>query len=318
MKYLIITDHPKNDMRVSKSQRYLNSVVLQIPSWLSRFYCFPGYCFIIYLLTFFYRFDRIYAHDLFCSYAGIKRRKYIIADLHENFHDCYNHARFRFRIMKWFCRSERIERMVDKIKRKADKIITVSKGLADIYQTEYFYPNIGNPTKEYRKFDMSFNHVVFIGRNRDLEFIKWHEITEYFYLIIMSNNVPKLDVPPNIEVIYTGSNDSNDPVNRNWLQLAKIGLLPNRRNPQTAIASPNKLFTYMDYGLCVLCGSWMENVRDIISRYDCGLFSENIEHGLSALLRHKEIVIKFGCNGRQAILNEYNEEALIKPIFERL
>jgi hypothetical protein len=297
MKYLILTDHPRNDLRVSMSQKYLDSVTLQIPRWLARFFWIPGYCSLVYLLTFFYRFDRLYCHDLFLSYAGIKRGNLVFADLHENFHDCYNHSRFRFGFVKWFFRSARIEKMITKIRERAI-IITVSRPLAKIYGTERYYPNVGMPRFKLYKNDHLIPVIVFVGRDRGMDKIHWDKVKGNYLLRILPND--------------------NDPENRIDLLSADIGIIPNQPSPQMAVCSPWKLFTYMNYGLCVVCGSWMENVRDIIQTYGCGVATSDIEGKLSFLLKHIDLAREIGEHGRDAVKREYNEEKMVKPLFGKL
>ena len=324
MKYLIITDHPRNDLRVSKSQKYLDNVTLQIPPLMARFFWVPGYCSVVYLLTFFYRFDRIYAHDLFLSYAVIGRRKPVIADLHENFYDCYNHSRFRFRWLRWFFRTERITKMIKAVEHRSYQLIVSSRLSTEVYHTSLYYDNVQPPTVDLQKIIVPERIVVFIGRNRDLESIDWLLIKQPFTLVVMSNNVPRLNVPLNINVIYTGSNSSYSEVNQYWLQRAMIGLLPHRPSSHIKTCSPNKLFTYMDNGICVLYGSWMSNVHEIVSRYKCGYpvmvmgGCMTIEGGLQWLLYREKEARQIGQNGRAAVMNEYNEQKIIELLFKDL
>lgn len=317
MKYLIITDHPYNDIRVNKSQKYLDNVTLQIPRWMGKFNWVPGYCFIVYLLTFFYKFDRIYTHDLWTSFAGIKRNKYIICDLHENYHDCFIHNSYKFQFLKWFFRQSRINRLLETVIKKADRAVVSSRLSTEVYPTSLYYDNVQSPS-ELTKIYSDMPIVVFIGRNRFLEKIEWYKIKYSFILIIMSENTPKLSVPDNITVQYTESNKTDSEINQYWLKRALIGLLPNLKSNHTYTCSPNKLFTYMDYECCVLYYSWMGNVDEIVRKYNCGLSTDNIADGLNYLLSHIDLTQDMARNGRKAVLESYNEETIIKPLFESL
>lgn len=317
MKYLIITDHPRNDIRVNKSQKYLDNVTLQIPKLMAKFAWVPGYCFVVYLLTFFYKFDRIYTHDLWASYAGIKRRKYVICDLHENYYDCFTHSSYKFKFLKWFFRQSRINRMLKAVIKKADKLIVSSRLSTQVYPTNLYYDNVQSPS-ELRKIYCGVPIVVFIGRNRFLEKVKWHKIKYHILLVIMSENTPKLSVPDNITVEYTNSNKTDHPDNQYWLQRALIGLLPNRKSEHTYTCSPNKLFTYMDSECCILYHEWMGNVKEIVDKYSCGFATTDIADGLNYLLTYINFTQLLAINSKKAVLDSYNEESIIKPLFESL
>lgn len=317
MKYLIITDHPRNDIRVNKSQKYLDNVTLQIPRLMAKFNWFPGYCYIVYLLTFFYKFDRIYTHDLWTSYAGIKRNKYTICDLHENYFDCFIHNTYKLKFMKWFFRQSRINKLLRIVIKKADRLVVSSRLSIEVYATNLYYDNVQTPS-EIPKIYTGIPIVVFIGRNRFLEKIEWYKIKHRFILVVMSNNTPQLSVPDNITVEYTGSNSTDNEINQYWLKRALIGLLPNLKSYHTYTCSPNKLFTYMDYECCVLYHSWMGNVDEIVCKYNCGLATANIADGLIYLLDNIVLTQELAKNGRKAVLKSYNEETIIKSLFDEI
>jgi len=317
MKYLIITDHPRNDIRVNKSQKHLDNVTLQIPRLMAKFKWVSGYCFVVYLLTFFYKFDRIYTHDLWTSYAGVKRNKPVICDLHENYIDCFIHNTYKFKLLKWFFRPTRIYKMLRVITTKADKLVVSSRLSTQIYDTPYFYDNVQNPSC-LGKFNNYIPVVVFIGRNRYLEKVNWRKIKHRFILVVMSENAPKLATPDNIKVVYTGSNKTGNDTNQYWLDRASIGLLPNLQSNHTYTCSPNKLFAYMDKECCVLYHEWMGNVKEITDRYNCGYGTNDIAAGLDYLLGNMKLTQEFARNGRKAVLNSYNEESIIKPLFDEI
>jgi len=288
MRYLILTDHPSkyNDLRVSKSQKYLvDSKTLYIPPMVAKFFWVPGYTWMVWLITLFYRFDALYCHDLFLSCAGVKRwrRKKVICDLHENFYDCFNHARFRFRFLKWFFRPARINRMIRKVK-KHGTIVTVTKGIADMYGTDLYYPNVGVNSNE--SLGVMHKRLVFIGRDRGLKDVD-HDI----YHIKSECTV--------------------------FLKIRGIGLLPNPDNPQNNHASPNKLFCYMNSGMPVVCASHMREVVKVIDKYGCGYYEDTIDQAIKKAMDDPYIGIKAD-NAKRAVIDEYNEENLVVPFFKSI
>lgn len=297
MKYLIVTDHKKNDLRVSKSQRYLpGSKTLQIPGWLARFNFVPGYCHLVYLLTLFYKTDVIYSHDLFLSYACCWRNKSTYADLHEDFYSCYENNKYRVKFIKWFYRPERIWRMADTI-RKLSIVIAPTEILVKKYGASLFYPNVGTPSPEIpEKTETPFPVIVYIGRIRRI--IHLHRIKSSYTIHFIS--------------------DHRTPQAKKILLKATIGLINGWKNDNSRLSLPNKLFTYMNYGICVVCPEWMEETAKIIKRYDCGYVVKSVNTELAAILQDKEEVKRKGKNGRLAAETEYNEDTLVKPFFERL
>lgn len=302
MKYLILSDHPINDLRVSKSQKYLPGKTLQIPKIIAKFFWVPGYGFLIYLLTFLYKFDCLYAHDLFLSRAATMRNKPVYADLHENFYDCFHHSKFRLKIVGWFFRDARIYKMIEKVKDKAT-VITCTRPQADLYGTRFFYPNVGSGEIDlYKKHKR--DSIIFVGRNRGLENVNWKEVPRN-HLIIISDNTGF-----DVRATYL---KLSDPRVKHIYRTSTYGLLPNPANPHTRIASPNKLFTYMKNGLAVICADHMEEVVRIIDKYDCGYHAPTIEEAINKALTSDPIQ---KCNNaRMAVFEEYNERKLVRPVF---
>lgn len=309
MKYLILSDHQKNDLRVSKSQVHLPGKTMQIPKLMAKFFWVPGYGLLIYLLTFLYKFDCLYAHDLFLSRAAVMRNKPVYADLHENFYDCFNHSKFKYKFVKWFFRPTRIEKMISKIKKKAT-IVTVSKSLADIYQCNYFYPNVGDGSVSLHKKTHN-DRIFFVGRNRGLEHIDWNEKPKC-ELIVVSDNFPEINLPDHItlRVLKTG-----DLRIRSYAHVCIYGLLPNKDCPQSEVASPNKLFTYMKYGMTPICADHMKEVVKVIDKYDCGYHAPTIEQAILKAFADTDTSNK-SMRAREAVFDHYNEKKLVEPVFD--
>jgi hypothetical protein len=219
--------------------------------------------------------------------------------------------------MKWFFRQSRINKLLRIVIKKADRLVVSSRLSIEVYATNLYYDNVQTPS-EIPKIYTGIPIVVFIGRNRFLEKIEWYKIKHRFILVVMSNNTPQLSVPDNIAVEYTGSNSTDNEINQYWLKRALIGLLPNLKSYHTYTCSPNKLFTYMDYECCVLYHSWMGNVDEIVCKYNCGLATANIADGLIYLLDNIVLTQELAKNGRKAVLKSYNEETIIKSLFDEI
>lgn len=318
MRYLILTDHPLNDLRVSKSQKYLkDSKTLQVPSFLSKFFWIPGYPLLISLITYFYRFDALYCHDLFLSYAGIKRKgKKTYCDLHENFYDHFNHARFKYKFIGWFFRKKRIQKMLSRVI-KDGVVITVSRGIADSYDTKYYYPNVSSPTLtidiiKFRTYDK--NVFVFVGRNRELENIDWSIFSGSLFIYSKDNiDCQKITDSANGRIDVTQYKDFHG----NFIPINGIGLLPNKYSLQSIDASPNKLFTYLNSGIPVVCSDYMREVVRVLDKYDCGYYAETIEKAMMLAIKDVDGLGEKAGNARKAVF-EYNEDNLVKPLFDQI
>ena len=320
MRTLILTDHPRNDLRVSHSQRYIgNSVTLQVPKWLSKFQIFPGYPLIVYLMTLFYKFDRVYCHDLWMALAGIKTRKPVMSDLHEDFYDCYNHATFKYSFLKWFVRQKRMTRLIRKVQNGSGELITVSDGLARKYVAYNHYPNVQEKAINYKIKTIS-PCLVYLGgmrKGRGLDDLAAAipNIEHRCNIYLIGDNIPFMQGSELVDVYNVPSGHSS--IDR-IMRMACVGLLPNTDTPQNKYCSPNKLWLYMSHGMAVLARPWMVNVCDIITKYDCGHVNLGLAEGINEMITNPVWLDNMGKNGKLATALEYNAETLIKPILERL
>jgi glycosyltransferase involved in cell wall biosynthesis len=91
-----------------------------------------------------------------------------------------------------------------------------------------------------------------------------------------------------------------------------IGLIPHLKNPLTDATIPNKLFQYMYLEKPILASN-CDPIKRIIEETKTGLIHEfnnppDIAEKVDKILKSKDLITKFGLNGKKAVESKYNWE----------
>ncbi|MCX6328083.1 MAG: glycosyltransferase family 4 protein [Bacteroidia bacterium] len=93
-----------------------------------------------------------------------------------------------------------------------------------------------------------------------------------------------------------------------YLEITDICIAPFHKNPQHESGIANKIFDYM-LGKKPIVASDCRPQQKLIETYNCGLIYKNdkeMKEAITTLLSDKELCIRMGLNGYNAVMEEYN------------
>lgn len=240
--------------------------------------------------------DFVHVHDLPNLYLGSLIRKTLEIPLIYDAHELYPLQKFSDK--KYGQYLAELER---KLIKSADAVIAVNQQCSDILEKEY--PGISNitilsnateapdnfvPAKRKKlwherfELDCQVKVMVFQGginpvrnvdplvkalpyldKNIHIGFVTYRKDAPYYQLL-----ASELGVLDRVHFIFEIPWDEVI----DWLSAADLGVMPYQAVSLNArISSPNKMFEFMVAGLPILASSDLENVREVIDKYNVGM-----------------------------------------------
>jgi glycosyltransferase involved in cell wall biosynthesis len=278
------------------------------------------------------------------AFNGIKKTKKnipLILDLHENYPfavTTYNWTKGVIR--RLISRPDEWQKKEKKYLRYADRIIVLSADYRDLLVSRYpallketfvVLPNVPDLSHTVQKSNKPVNSpfkqgfpVIFyygvIAERRgvfdSLEVFKNLVKENYHVNFLLIGPVDKKDKPHFLKLInqkllagrvhYIPWIDSADLPD--YLEIIDVCLAPFHKNPQHESGVANKIFEYMLGGKPIIASDCLPQ-QNLIEKHNCGLVFSNMtefKDEIVTLLEDKELRVRLGKNGYEAIVKEYN------------
>ena len=298
--------------------------------------------------------DIIHVHDLYMSKAGYlgkqKSKIPMVLDLHENY--TYAVEGYQWMYKKYtthIIKPNRWKKIEERYLNYADTIITISSTFKNYLLEKYnsldtnniiVYPNAPD-VKTLLSYKIDHN---IIPKSNDFALFYFGVVSKRrgIFLVLDALETLVKDIP-NIKFLIIGPVDKsekslfeqriNKPIIKDniiyypwkdisllpsFINYSNVCLSPIEKNPQHESGIANKVFQYMLFERPVLvsnCGPQ----ADVINESNAGLVhqwdsTEDFSKKINYLFQNKEIAVKMGKNGKEAVYHKYNQSELIKPL----
>ncbi|NNC95595.1 MAG: glycosyltransferase [Chitinophagales bacterium] len=304
------------------------------------------------------QYDIVYANDLptltACSKIAKEYQAKLIYDSHEIYTETINQffnstnafKSLMFKNVIGFMRGVGTSQE-RKLLKDVDRFITVNSSLAEYFQNKYGFRKVNvvmncpetNSNKEAVDFRTKYNFLksdvilyyhgmINNGRGLPLMIETMAHLDDCFKLIIVGegpllSDLKKQAASLNIgdRIVFHGSVPSEMLVNTASEADVGINLLEDL-NLSKSMASPNKLFEYIQAGIPVLCSDTLEN-KKVLDHFKIGVSTKNdVRSILSAINKILELnQIGAFSESIQNARNEFNwnkQEKILQQLFEEL
>ena len=304
-----------------------------------------------------YVFDLIYANDLPLLNVGIQLKKKVNARLIYDSHEIYTETINQFFILrkgqlfkniifKFLIAFMRFvgTRFEKRALKSVDKFITVNSSIADYFQEKYRltkkpyvvmnfprYQDYSPSTIDYRKqYHWSADSLIFLyqgvlnyGRGLELLIDVFSALPERYKLVIIGDGILKNTLAEKIEKHNLSSNVKLIGFVQldklyNYTIAADVGInLLEANNLSKKMASPNKLFQYIQAEIPSINSKTIENIK-IIEKNDIGWLVDNklisLEKRIISITEYEILKKKEICRLAKKEYIWENQEAMIQKI----